>query len=254
MGPQLDGKVAIITGAGKGIGRAIAELFAREGARVVVTARSQAAVDPVVARIKDAGGDAIGLICDVSRRDHISDVIAATAAEWGQIDVLVNNAHDGHDIHEPILTISDEQLDRQFNSGVYGGLHFMQLCFPYLKESGGSVINFGSTAGVKGLANYGCYAAAREAMRALTRCAANEWGPFGITVNTICPVAGTETFHDPAINPNMARIAAGNPLGRVGTAEDDIAPVALFLAGAGAKYITGHTFMATGGSAMDAGR
>ena len=254
MGPQLEGKVALITGAGKGIGKAIAELFAREGARVVVTARSQAAVDPVVASIKAEGGEAIGLICDVTRKDHIRSVVEATAAEWGRINVLVNNAHDGHDIFEPILTISDEQMDRQLRSGVYGGLHFMQLCFPYLKETGGTVINFGSTAGVKGLANYGSYAAAREAMRALTRCAANEWGQFGVTANTICPVAGTETFHDLDVNPNMARIAAGNPMGRVGTAEDDIAPVALFLAGAGARYITGHTFMVTGGSAIDAGR
>jgi 3-oxoacyl-[acyl-carrier protein] reductase len=251
---QLQGKVTVVTGGGRGIGRAIAELFAREGARVAILSRSQAPISEAVAAITAEGGEAIGIACDVGNRSAVDAAVNDVVAKWGGVDVLVNNAHDTRNIHRSVMDTDDALIERQFRSAFHGSLYTMQACFPYLKEVRGKIVNFGSAAGVKGMADFVAYGASKEAVRALTRSAANEWGRYGITCNAICPVAGTEMFNDPKENPLLAQIAAGRPLGRIGTAQDDIAPVALFLATDASQYITGHTLMVNGGGTMDAGR
>lgn len=251
---QLDGKVAIVTGAGRGIGRAIALLFAREGARVAVVSRTASSVDKVVAEIAAAGGEAIGITCDVSLRDEVLAAVAKTVSRLGGVDILVNNAHDTAGIAVSLLDTDEALFQRQFGSGLFSTVHFMQACFPYLKEAQGRVINFGSGAGISGAAYHAAYAAAKESIRAVTRVAAHEWGPHRITVNAICPISMTdgmkESSQDPAIMAALSHI----PLGVPGDPLDQVAPAALFLASAGANYITGHTLMVGGGGMMDAGR
>ncbi len=253
---RLDGKTAFITGAGRGIGRAIAKLFAAEGARVVVTSRTSANVDKVVAEIVAAGGDAIGLVCDVSREDEIKAAVAATVNAFGGLDILVNNAFDLSTVQSTVNDLSVEQLMHQFQTGPIACLRTMQAAYPYLKQSGaGRVINFASSVGVIGAAGFAPYAMAKEAIRALSRVAAREWGADGITVNNILPIAQTDAFDattaDDAGTPTWV---PNSPIARLGSPDLDIAPVALFLASGDARFMTGYSLTPDGGFIIDTAR
>lgn len=244
---RLEGKVAIITGASRGIGRATAKLFAAEGAKVAVLSRTQEGNDAVVAAIEAAGGTAIGIVCDVADAGQITAAVAAVAEAFGGIDILANIAFDPSAVMSSVVDLSVEQLQRNFDTGPIASLRTMQACYPYLKASGaGRVINFGSPAALTGMSPYAPYNMAKEATRALTRTAAREWGPDGITVNNVQPVA--ETWGDVDVPP------PANPLGRYGSPEDDIAPVVLFLASADARYLTGYTLTPDGGMVIDGAR
>lgn len=189
---KLTGKVAIVAGAGRGIGRATAELFAREGAKVVVLSLTPANVDAVVSQIQSSGGTALGIVCDLGDGQQITRAVAEAAEVFGGIDILVNVAFDPTVVHSPILELTVEQLQRNLDMGPIAYLRMMQACYPYLKASGeGRIINFASLAGILGMSPYGPYNLAKEAVRALTRSAAREWGPDNITVNNLLPVADT---------------------------------------------------------------
>ncbi|NHT77611.1 SDR family oxidoreductase [Rhizobiaceae bacterium CRRU44] len=246
---RLYGKVAIITGAGRGIGRATAKLFAAEGAKVAVLSLTPANVEAVVAEIEAAGGTALGIATDVSNPDQLKAAIDTVATTWGGIDILVNNAFDPSAVQSSVLELSVEQLQRNFDTAPIAFLRTMQAAYPYLKASGhGRIINFASMAGVIGLPPYAPYNMAKEAVRALTRVAAREWGADRITVNNVLPVAdtwGAEAANAPAPQ---------NALARYGSPEDDIAPVVLFLASEDARFITGSSLMADGGMIIDSGR
>ncbi|MBB3804817.1 NAD(P)-dependent dehydrogenase (short-subunit alcohol dehydrogenase family) [Xanthomonas arboricola] len=240
--------MAIVTGAGRGIGRATAKLFAAEGAKVAVLSRTPANVDAVVADITAAGGTALGIACDIGEAAQLTAAIDTVAATYGGIDILVNNAFDPSVPFSSILELSAEQLQRNLDLGPVAYLRAMQAAYPYLKASGaGRIINFGSMAGVVGMAGYGPYNMAKEAIRALTRTAAREWGADKITVNTILPVAQTW-------GPEANVPAPTNPLGRYGSPEEDIAPVVLFLASADSQFITGSSLTPDGGSLIDSAR
>lgn len=179
---RLSGKVAIIVGAGRGIGRATARLFAMQGAKVAVVSRTAENVDQVVADIQAAGGAALGIVCDIADPDQITAAVDKVMTAYGRIDILVNNAFDPSVVFSSVVELSAEQLQRNFEMGPIAYLRTMQACYPHLKASGeGRVINFASLAGIVGMQGYAPYNMAKEAVRALTRSAAREWGADKIT-------------------------------------------------------------------------
>lgn len=245
---RLTGKVAVVTGGSRGIGRATAKLFAAEGALVAVVSRSQQNVEAVAEEIKAEGGKALAVACDICDPVQTHVAIQRVVDEFGGIDILVNNAFDPSVPFSSVLELSVEQLQRNFEIGPIAYLRWMQAAYPYLKvSSSGRVINFGSMAGVSGLVGYAPYNMAKEAVRALTRTAAREWAEDKITVNNMLPVA--KTWGDDIELPPPAC-----PLGRYGSPEDDIAPVVLFLASKDSQYITGYSMTPDGGLLIDSAR
>ncbi|MDZ3826514.1 SDR family NAD(P)-dependent oxidoreductase [Pseudomonas monsensis] len=245
---RLSEKVAIIVGAGRGIGRATARLFAMQGAKVAVVSRTAENVDQVVADIQAAGGAALGIVCDIADPDQITAAVDKVMTAYGRIDILVNNAFDPSVVFSSVVELSAEQLQRNFEMGPIAYLRTMQACYPHLKASGeGRVINFASLAGVVGMQGYAPYNMAKEAVRALTRSAAREWGADKITVNNVMPVADT---WEAAVDVP----APTNVLGRYGSPEEDIAPVVLFLASKDAQFLTGYSLTPDGGQIIDSAR
>lgn len=251
---QLDGKVALVTGAGRGIGRSIALLFAREGARVAAVSRTCATLDAVVDQIRAEGGTAVGIQCDVSIKEQVDAAVKATIDAFGTVDILVNNAHDLNGQQSAFIDTTEAKFLQQMSSGLFSTVHFMQACFPYLKQRRGKVINFGSGAGVIGAQKFTPYAAAKEAIRAVSRVSAREWGQYKININVICPTSMTDALAESIKDPQILDAISHNPLGIPGDPLDEVAPVALFLATDASKFITGHTFMVDGGNLLDAGR
>src|SRR5881392_1056132 len=247
---RLAGRVALVTGAGQGIGRGIALVFAREGARVCVAELKPHRGERTAQEIRDAGGEAFAVGADVGRRADVERMVAETAARWGSVDILVNNAH-GFGARAPLEEISEAQFDLSWTSGVKGTWWAMCAARPHMAARGwGRIINMVSLAADRGDAGLGEYNAAKAAIAALTRTAAREWGWQGITANAIAPGAWTKRGQDwAARDPDgFARAMAARPIGRLGDAETDIAPVALFLASEDARFLTGQVLYVDGGA------
>jgi len=247
---QLKDKVAVVTGGAGGIGQGIVRCFLREGARVlVVDLVAQATGDALVAGL--APDDAARYLqADIAVADNAPGIVAAAVRAYGKLDILVNNAHAS--MQAPFVETTQEMWDLSLGSGMYATFWLMKAAYPELRKTKGAVVNFASGAGLRGRANQVTYAAAKEAIRAITRVAAREWAVDGIRVNVVSPVAltpGVQRWAQafPAEYQEMVNTV---PLGRLGDPESDIAPAVAFLASDAAKYITGQTLMTDGGSIM----
>jgi 3-oxoacyl-[acyl-carrier protein] reductase len=245
---RLKGKVAVVTGASKGIGAAIAERFAAEGASVVVNyASSKSGADAVVARIKQKEGKAVAVQADVSNLESIRRLFAESKKAFGKVDILVNNAS-VYDF-QPLELITEEHFHRQFNLNVLGLLFATQEAAKQFGPEGGNIINISSVAASIAIPNASVYAATKAAVNAITRSLAKELGPRKIRVNSINPgMVETEGVHAAGIVESDFRkqIEAATPLGRIGQ-PDDIAPSAVFLASSEASWITGESYYISGG-------
>ena len=245
---KLAGKVAVVTGASKGIGAAIAKHLAAEGASVVVNfASSKAGADKVVAEIKAGGGKAIAVQGDVAKKSDIDRIFTETKNIYGKADILVNNA--GIYEFSPLEQINEDHFHKQFNINVLGLLLTTQEAVKLFGPEGGSVINISSVVGINPLPNASVYSATKAAVDAVTKSLAKELGPKKIRVNSINPgMIETEGAHAAGvIGSDLQKYAESQtPLGRIGQPKD-IATVATFLASEDSAWITGETFLTSGG-------
>ena len=261
----LTGKTAIITGAGRAvlsdgscgsIGYGIATAYAKEGCNLVITGRNMKKLEDAKEELERLYGIQV-LICQADVADGadneavVNNVIKQAVDTFGRIDVLINNAQASAS-GVPLATHTTENFNLAMFSGLYACFYYMKACYPYLKETKGSVINFASGAGLFG--NYGqcSYAAAKEGIRGLSRVAATEWGPDGINVNVICPIAWTaqlENFQKAYPDAFKANVKMP-PMGHYGDSEKEIGRVCVQLANPDFKYLTGETLTLEGGMGL----
>ena len=261
----LTGKTAIITGAGRAvlsdgtcgsIGYGIATAYAKEGCNLVITGRNLKKLEDAKEELERLYGIKV-LICQADVADGadneavVNGVIKQAVDTFGHIDVLINNAQASAS-GVPLATHTTENFNLAMFSGLYACFYYMKACYPYLKETKGSVINFASGAGLFG--NYGqcSYAAAKEGIRGLSRVAATEWGPDGINVNVICPIAWTaqlENFQKAYPDAFKANVKMP-PMGHYGDSEKEIGRVCVQLANPDFKYLTGETLTLEGGMGL----
>jgi 3-oxoacyl-[acyl-carrier protein] reductase len=244
---SLNNKVAIVTGASKGIGTHIAKTLAHAGAKIVVNyASSQASADQVVAEIRAAGGEAIAVRADVSKTSEVKSLFDATIAKYGKVDLLINNA--GIAIYKPIKDTTDEDFDRIFDINVKGVFLTLREAATRL-ENGGRIVNISSSVTRLMMPAYGSYSATKAAVEQLTRVFAKEVGQRGITVNSISPgPTNTELFTAGKTEETIKRLAAMAALGRIGEPED-ISRVVLFLVSDEAAWVTAQNLGVNGGFA-----
>ncbi len=243
---QLEGRTAIVTGAGEGIGRAVARAFVAAHANVLVADISERLGHEAVAEL---GSNSEYLHTDVSDKAAVEAMVAHTARRWGSVDILVNNAWGGGEISR-VEHKTPEGLAHALAVGFYGPFWAMRAALPLMKANGwGRVINMCSLNGVNAHMGTVEYNSAKEALRAATRTAAREWAGWGITANIVCPAAKSASFHRVmGEHPELSAAAdASNPMGRIGDPDDDIAPVVVFLASEASRYMTGNTLFVDGG-------
>lgn len=242
---RLAGRVAVVTGAGDGIGAAVARAYAVEGARVVVAELSEDTGRAVAAEV-----DGLFVRTDVADKHEVQAMVATTVDTYGSVDVLVNNAWGSSEFCR-VEDKTDAMVDSGLAVGFRGPLWAMQAAFPHMKERGwGRVVNMCSLNGVNAHVGTLEYNTAKEALRALTRTAAREWAPTGVVVNAMCPGAKSAAFRRVmGEHPELEEAAdRGNPMGRIGDPLGDIAPVAVFLASDDCRYLTGNTLFVDGGA------
>lgn len=244
---RLDGRVAIITGASKGIGASIAQTFATNGAKVIVSSRKQAAVDEVVAEIQAAGGEALAVAAHVGDTQALENLVKLAIEHYGRIDILVNNAAT-NPVFGP-LEDSVDAMDKIMQINVKAPLELAKFALPYLKaQANSAIINISSVEAFIATEGLGCYSVSKAALNMLTKSMAKEWGKYGIRANAICPGLIKTKFSE-ALWSNEAMLKyylKQTPLGRIGEPQE-IANLALYLASDASAYSTGAMFMADGG-------
>jgi NAD(P)-dependent dehydrogenase (short-subunit alcohol dehydrogenase family) len=254
---QLQGKVALITGSGRGQGLAAAKRFAAEGAKIVINDLDEQSVNEAITAVRAVGGEAVGAVGDVSKATDVQSVLAVAKEKLGGLDILYNNAGIGYSANKrfgvamtDILHCTEDDWKRILDINIGGVFLFCKYGIPMLIERGGGVIiNTASIAALRGAADAHAYTATKGAIVALTRALAVTYGPKGVRANTICPgVIDTEMIHDTLIASEGIRslLAKATPVSRIGTAED-IADVALFLASDASRFITGEAIAVDGG-------
>jgi NAD(P)-dependent dehydrogenase (short-subunit alcohol dehydrogenase family) len=245
---DLTGKVAIVTGGGRGIGRAVALGLAQSGASVVVASRTQKEVEGVAEEIRKMGGKALALVTDLTVNDQLENLVNATVKEFGRIDILVNNA--ARSFLRSLLDLREDGWDKVFNTNVKAAWLLSRLVArKMIEQKGGRIINITTVGAEKaepGMAAYGC---SKAALKMLTRCMAREWAQHGILVNAVGPTLTRTEFSKPIwSNPEVAKhVSAAIPLGRLAEPEEMVGSV-LFLASDAAQFITGHSLYVDGGT------
>ena len=233
---MLNGTAAIVTGAARGVAKGVAAAMVKAGASVVIVDREVALGEETAAELS-AFGQVHFIAADLADRDGLPGLVDQTVARFGRLDCLVNAAQAS--VQLPLNQTDIAAMSVAFDTGFWPTFLLMKAAFPHLQAVGGSVINFGSGAGIQGMPTQASYGAAKEAIRSLSKTAAIEWGPSGVRVNVICPFA---------LSPEAYAGQIGKvPLRRIGDPESDIGAAAVFLASPMAKYVTGQTLMVDGG-------
>jgi NAD(P)-dependent dehydrogenase (short-subunit alcohol dehydrogenase family) len=249
---SLTGQIALVTGAGQGVGQGIALALASEGADLAVVGRTAAKLETTCGLLRERGARAEAFVCDVVDTGTIPSTVAAVAEVFGGVDILVNNAYSG--AYGPLLELTDEAVQRSFASGPLATLAFMKACHSHMAaRRAGHIVNLVTSAMVRwDPATYGAYAAAKQAVRSFTRTAAVEWARDGIRANSIAPHAlspglkgWTERFPEEA-----AAFVATIPMGRIGECEEDIGRAVVALVSSDLRYLTGATIPLDGGQAF----
>ena len=245
---SLAGKVALVTGSTKGIGKSIAEQMANAGAKVVISSRKADASEAVRAEFAARGQEAIAVPCNVGRKEDLTQLVDSVMAKWGRIDILVCNAAT-NPVYGPMANVSDDAFDKIMLTNVKSNLWLCNLTIPAMAErGGGAVVIVSSIAGLRGTDRIGAYGISKAADFALMRNLAVEWGPRNVRVNCIAPGL-IKTDFARALWENeeaLARRNAQTPLRRIGQPHE-IGPIAAFLASPAASFITGHIIVADGG-------
>jgi len=246
---QLEGKIALVTGASSGIGRASAFELARRGAKVVVAARRKGELDEVVQQIAAQGGEASAFVADVSKEADIKRLVDYTVQTYGRLDIAFNNAGT-EGVFAPLIEQDSERFDMVFELNVRGVLNSMKYeAEVMLGQGSGSIINNASMGGLIGFANASVYIASKHAVVGMTKSASIEWFRQGIRVNALCPGLIETPFHHRGIWPSaevQQQFAADTPAGRWGTAQE-MATIVAFLASDDSSYVSGHALVADGG-------
>ena len=245
---ELKGKVAIVTGASKGIGKAIAEGLAEYGAKVVVSSRAQEAVDQVANEIKAQGFEATGIACHVGREDQRKALVEQTIATYGGVDILVNNAAT-NPVFAPVEAIENDVFDKVMNVNVKACFDLAKLCFTSMKErKGGSIINIASVEGMKPSNGLSIYSVSKSALIMLTQSQASEWGKYGIRSNAICPGLIKTKFSEALWSNDALMQQVNNHLPLRRAAESiELSGLAVYLASDASSYTTGAVLNADGG-------
>lgn len=245
-------KVVLITGGGKGIGYGIARAFAKEGYDLVITGRTEDTLNQAKVQLEtEFSISVLALVADGSKEEEVKRVITAIKSQYGVLHTLINNAQASKS-GKRLVEHSKADFDLAVQTGLYGTFFYMREAFPLLKESRGNVINFASGAGLFGKPGQASYAAAKEGIRGLSRVAATEWGPYGIGVNVICPLAMTESLENwkQAYPELYAKTIKDIPMKRFADPETDIGGICVFLSSEKAGYLTGETITIQGGSGL----
>lgn len=248
---DMTGKVALITGSTKGIGRSIAEEMARLGAKVVISSRKADACEQVASELKAQGFEAIAVPCHVGKKEDLQNLVNKTLEAWGKIDVLVCNAAT-NPVYGPTSEMTDEAWDKIMDTNVKGTFWLANMVLPGMAERGeGAVVLLSSIAGIRGNTTIGTYGVSKAAEAALARNLAVEWGPKGIRINSIAPGLIKTDFakalwEDPV---RVKRAEEKTPLRRIGDPVD-IAGLAVFLSTKASAYITGQVIVADGGETI----
>lgn len=245
---QLEGKVALITGASKGIGESIARLYGLAGARVVISSRKQDALDALAAELRGIGIDVLPVAANAGNMEDLVRLVETTKAHYGGLDILVNNAA-ANPVFGPVEDTPVSAFDKIMDVNVKGPFELSKLALPLMKtRGGGSIINVSSIGGISPEPQLGIYSVSKTALISLTKVLAKEWGAYGIRVNAICPGLIKTKFSQALWdNEQILQYTLSHlPIARIGT-PDEIGALALFLAGSGAAYCTGAVFTADGG-------
>lgn len=250
---RLDDQVAVITGSTKGIGRAIAEAMAAQGAKVVISSRKADMVEQVADEINQAGGEAFGVPCNVSDLDQLQTLVDKTMEKWGRIDTLVCNAA-VNPYYGPLVELPEESYDKIMDTNVKSNLWLCRMVLPGMAErGGGSITIVSSIASFKGTPNIGIYGVSKAADMALARNLAVEWGPKNVRINCLAPaIIRTDMARALWENPEIYKQATSQyPLRRIGEVEE-VAGAAVFLASEAGRFITGSTITIDGGASIAA--